>query len=143
MEAGIDKAHSGIRLLADILDISGFCALFFLISMINGSEYPILYPFGWAVQIGYLLYSIILPSIWTGYILGKRIFRIKIEKANGKAVTFFDMFIRECIGKFIFGYLSFGMTTVISGLMITFRKDRRAIHDFLAGTMVNNDWNIK
>lgn len=44
------------------------------------------------------------------------------------------MFLREVIGKFLLSYITFGVATIVS--MVIFRKDKRAIHDFIGGTYV-------
>jgi uncharacterized RDD family membrane protein YckC len=46
-------------------------------------------------------------------------------------------FLREWVGKFLLPFITFGITTIISIFMVIFRKDKRAIHDFLAGTYVS------
>ncbi|MCP3033077.1 RDD family protein [Halobacillus sp. A1] len=84
----------------------------------------------------YTVYLTILPVLWGGYIIGKRIIKVRVVKLNHKRLSVFDMFVREFIGKFVLGYVSLGLTALISACMVAFLKDRRAIHDFLAGTYV-------
>lgn len=64
---------------------------------------------------------------------------IKIEKVNGTKLTLLDMFIREVIGIFLLGVVTFGLSTVIGGLMVLFRRDKRGIHDLLSGTFVKTE----
>ncbi|MGR9049833.1 RDD family protein [Halobacillus faecis] len=93
---------------------------------------------GWLWQVIYVSYLTVLPVLWSGYVVGKRILTIKIRKEGDQPVGLFQMFIREVIGKFLLGVITFGIASVVSALMIAFRKDKRAIHDLLAQTYVKN-----
>ncbi|SDP46657.1 RDD family protein [Halobacillus aidingensis] len=93
---------------------------------------------GWLWQVIYVSYLTVLPVIWSGYVVGKRILTIKIRKEGDQPVGLFQMFIREVIGKFLLGVITFGIASVVSAFMIAFRKDKRAIHDLLAQTYVKN-----
>ncbi|MYL48374.1 RDD family protein [Halobacillus litoralis] len=93
---------------------------------------------GWLWQVIYVGYLTVLPVIWSGYVVGKRILTIKIRKEGDQPVGLFQMFIREVIGKFLLGVITFGIASVVSAFMIAFRKDKRAIHDLLAQTYVKN-----
>ncbi|WP_394217465.1 RDD family protein [Halobacillus trueperi] len=93
---------------------------------------------GWLWQVIYVSYLTVLPVLWSGYVVGKRILTIKIRKEGDQPVGLFQMFIREVIGKFLLGVITFGIASVVSAFMIAFRKDKRAIHDLLAQTYVKN-----
>ncbi|MER2079703.1 RDD family protein [Psychrobacillus psychrotolerans] len=69
----------------------------------------------------------------------KRTVNIRIEKLNGKRLKISDTVVREILGKFVLGYATFGLTIIASALMVLLRKDKRAIHDFLAGTYVTSE----
>lgn len=71
-------------------------------------------------------------------LVGKRILTIQIRKEGDQPVNLFQMFIREVIGKFLLGVITFGIASVVSACMIVIRKDKRAIHDLLAQTYVKN-----
>lgn len=135
-----DRSSFGIRVMAFIIDgtlMTLPIALF--IFLVNG-RFSLDFTQGMIWNLLYVVYSTITPVYWDGYVIGKKIMNIKIVKANGSALTLSDMFLREVVGVFILGYLTAGMSTLISGLMVLFRKDRRAIHDMLAGTFVENTY---
>ncbi|CDQ19411.1 RDD family protein [Halobacillus karajensis] len=93
---------------------------------------------GWAWDIVYAAYMTILPVIWNGYVIGKRVLTIQIRKEGDQPVGLLQMFIREIIGKLFLGIATFGIASIISAFMIAFREDKRAIHDKLARTYVKN-----
>lgn len=93
---------------------------------------------GWGWDIVYAAYMTIVPVLWGGYIIGKRLVTIKGRKIGDEPVTLLQMFVREVVGKLIFGYLTLGVSVVVSVFMIIFRKDKRAIHDLMAQTYVKN-----
>ncbi|SEH99998.1 Uncharacterized membrane protein YckC, RDD family [Halobacillus karajensis] len=135
----LDRAGFGMRLFAGVLDtlvivipIGVFVYLYTGTPSLNWTQ-------GVTWNVLYIVYSIILPVIWGGYNVGKRLVNIRINKANGKELNIADMFFREFIGKFLIGYLTVGLSTLVSALMIVFRKDKKAIHDFVAGTFVSNE----
>lgn len=49
------------------------------------------------------------------------------------------MIMREVIGKHILVLASFGISVLISGLMVILREDKRGIHDFIGGTYVSKE----
>lgn len=96
---------------------------------------------GWTWQYIYTLYLTTLPLLWSGYIVGKRMFKIKIKRIDEGKLTLKNMVLREVVGKFLVVYLSFGISNIVSVFMILFREDKRAIHDFIGGTYVSNEKN--
>lgn len=82
-----------------------------------------------------LLYSLLLPVLWSGYTIGKRIFGIRIIKVNGEKLGIGAMIMRVVIAGIIYG-ISLGIAVIVSAIMVAVRKDKRAIHDFIAGTYV-------
>ncbi|MGP4077688.1 RDD family protein [Halobacillus sp. K22] len=85
-----------------------------------------------------LLYLLITPVIWKGYIIGKRIFNIRIVKTSGQNVTLLTMVMRVIVGGLIYA-LTFGIALIVSGIMVLAREDNRSIHDFIAGTYVKHE----
>ncbi|WP_235864051.1 RDD family protein [Sutcliffiella halmapala] len=81
------------------------------------------------------IYMWLIPTIWTGYTIGKKALNIKIEKLDGSDVTLWTMFLRQIIGSIVYA-LSFGILFIVSVFMVIIREDKRAIHDFIAGTCV-------
>ena len=133
-------AGFGIRLLASLID-------FLIISSIMGivfysiyGNYSIKWTKGFTFRFFYTLYLTIIPILWSGYVIGKRICKIKIKRFNDdKNVTIFNMVMREVIGNYIVVLASFGISVLVSGLMVIFRKDKRGIHDFIGGTYVSRE----
>lgn len=72
-----------------------------------------------------LLYGVLFVG-WRGQTPGKMLLRVKIIRADGGEVDYIKAFIRW-IGFSIVGFLAF---------LAAFNKDRRALHDYLAGTRV-------
>lgn len=82
-----------------------------------------------------LLYSIILPVIWSGYTLGKRICGIRIVKMNGSKPGIGTMLLRVIVAGIVIA-VTLGIAVIASAFMVGLRQDKRAIHDFIAGTYV-------
>lgn len=136
----LERAGFGIRILAAIVDsIIIVLPIGMMIYLITG-EISIDWTQGLAFNLPYLFYLTFLPVYWNGYVIGKKIMNIRIVKLDGTDLSLSDMVMREVIGKVLLGYATFGITTVISGLMVLLRHDKRAIHDFLAGTFVENEF---
>jgi uncharacterized RDD family membrane protein YckC len=82
-----------------------------------------------------ILYYLILPVVWVGYTVGKRIVGVQIVKVNGEKVGFGTMLMRVLVASLIY-IVTLGVAGIVSAFMIGLRKDKRAIHDFIAGTYV-------
>ncbi|NBI28371.1 RDD family protein [Chengkuizengella marina] len=117
-----------IRLAASILD-SIFIAIFFtfIFGYIIG--------FGDLSQILDVLYLIIVPVVWYGYTIGKRICNIRIVKMNGENVGLGTMLLRHLVAGFVY-VLTLGIALIVSIFMVALREDKRSVHDFIAGTYV-------
>jgi len=63
---------------------------------------------------------------------------IRIAKVSGERLSLGTMFLRHAVGGLLCG-ITFGITGLISALMVRLRRDKRALHDFLAGTYVTHD----
>lgn len=85
-----------------------------------------------------LLYSLLLPVFWSGYTIGKRIAGIRIAKVNGGKVGFGTMLLRIIVASLVYG-ITLGIALIVSAFMVGLREDKRAIHDFIAGTYVTYD----
>lgn len=92
-----------------------------------------------AVQLGEglftLAYAVVLPGIWYGYTVGKRILGVRVVKTDNKDVHIGTMLLREFVGGVIYAF-TLGIALVVSIFMVALRRDKRAIHDFIAGTYV-------
>lgn len=84
------------------------------------------------------LYSLLLPVLWGGYTIGKKLCGIRIAKLDGTPPTIWTMLLRQVVSGLFYG-LTLGIGVIISAIMVGVREDRRAIHDFIAGTEVVYD----
>lgn len=133
-------ASFGRRLLANFLDSLILTALGGLGYFLIVGDYSIEWSNGWTWQIIYTLYLTITPVLWSGYVIGKRICKIKIKRFKDDGnVTLGNMVMREVVGLLILGTITFGISVIVSIFMVLFREDRRAIHDFVGGTYVSYD----
>ena len=80
-------------------------------------------------------YLLLTPVFWRGYDVGKKTMGIRIVKKDGRNVHIGNMLIRNVAGG-LFYLITFGFGVLISALFVLFRKDRRAVHDLMAGTYV-------
>lgn len=85
-----------------------------------------------------ILYYILIPVIWSGYTLGKRIFGIRIARVDGKKVGLGTMIMRNIVAGIAYLF-TLGIGFIVSAFMVGLREDKRTIHDFIAGTYVTYD----
>jgi uncharacterized RDD family membrane protein YckC len=81
------------------------------------------------------LYYLIIPVIWSGFTVGKRALGIKIIRTDGKKVGIGTTLKRYILASLVY-VITFGIACIISVFMVGLRKDKRSIHDFIAGTQV-------
>ncbi|WP_336780199.1 RDD family protein [Paenibacillus illinoisensis] len=127
------KAGFWIRLGASILDgIIIALPLMVIAGLITGnfdSDEPI-------AQILSALYSILLPVFWYGRTLGKRICGIRIQRYDThEPPGIGTMVMRVVVAGLVYG-ITFGIGFIASVIMVAVREDKRALHDFIAGTEV-------
>ncbi|QBP39722.1 RDD family protein [Paenisporosarcina antarctica] len=82
-----------------------------------------------------ILYSIIVPILWYGYTVGKRIMKIRIVKVDGSKLGIGAMLMRVVVAALIY-IVTLGIAAIVSAFMVGLREDKRAIHDLIAGTYV-------
>jgi len=82
-------------------------------------------------EISVLVLTIIFWDKWGGTTPGKRVVGIKIVDAK----TFGDISNKQAITRSL-GYIPSTLLFGIGFLMVLFRKDKRALHDLLADTLV-------
>ncbi|WP_112180211.1 MULTISPECIES: RDD family protein [Paraliobacillus] len=129
-----------IRLGARALDGIIITTVFALVYGLIMGKIPIDLTQEWTWQIVITAYATILPVLWCGYSIGKKICRINIRRyADDGQVTFWNMFLREVVGYQLLSIVTFGVSIIISAFMVAFLKDKRAIHDFISGTYVKRD----
>lgn len=81
------------------------------------------------------LYYLITPVIWSGFTVGKRVVGIKIVRTDGKKVGIGTTLKRYILASLVY-IVTLGIALIISAFMIGLRKDKRSIHDLIAGTQV-------
>jgi len=87
----------------------------------------------------YLLYGLIVPVVWGGYNVGKKICGIRIRKVDDEMPpTIGTMLLRQVVGSLVYA-VTLGIGLIVSAIMVAVRDDKRAIHDFIAGTEVVRD----
>jgi len=84
------------------------------------------------------LYALLLPVVWGGRTVGKRLCGIRIQRRDGAAPGIGTMLLRQVVGGLIYA-LTLGVGLIVSVFMIALREDKRAIHDFIADTEVVGD----
>lgn len=85
-----------------------------------------------------LVYALVVPVVWNGYTVGKRMMQIRIAKVNGDKLGFGTMFMRTIVSGLVY-VLTLGIGIIVSAFMVGMREDKRAIHDFIAGTYVTRN----
>ncbi|CAH0129269.1 RDD family protein [Peribacillus sp. Bi134] len=84
------------------------------------------------------LYMLIVPILWYGYTVGKRIMGIRIVRVDGRKLGIGTMLLRYLVAALVYA-ITFGIGFIVSAFMVGIRKDHRAIHDFIAGTYVTSN----
>ena len=92
----------------------------------------------WFTTIGQNFYTFILPILWAGYTIGKRIVGVRIVKVDGSSVDVWTMVKRVIIAGIVYG-ITLGIGLIVSCFMVGLREDKRSLHDFIAGTYVTHD----
>jgi uncharacterized RDD family membrane protein YckC len=132
MDQVIKPAGFWIRLLGNLLDgviISIPLALIgFLITGDFDNDDPVTSIIGF-------IYAVAVPILWYGYTVGKRIVGVRIVKVNGKKLGIGAMLLRVLVAGIVYG-LTLGIALIVSVFMVVFRKDKRSLHDMMAGTYV-------
>jgi uncharacterized RDD family membrane protein YckC len=87
---------------------------------------------------GNILYSIIVPVLWVGFTVGKKIMGIRIVKVDGSKIGYGVMILRVIVGGIVY-VVTLGIGLIVSAFMVGLRDDKRAIHDLIAGTYVTKN----
>ncbi|PLY12567.1 MAG: hypothetical protein C0624_00835 [Desulfuromonas sp.] len=88
--------------------------------------------YGALVNLLGLLYYIV-PTAISGQTLGKKVCGIRVVSENGK-VGWLRAILRETVGKWISAFI-----LGIGFIMVAFHKEKRGLHDLIAGTWVIKD----
>ncbi|PUB13385.1 RDD family protein [Paenisporosarcina sp. OV554] len=82
-----------------------------------------------------ILYSILIPILWYGYTVGKRIMNVRIVKVDGSKLGIGAMLMRVIVAGLIY-VVTLGIAAIVSAFMVGIREDKRSLHDLIAGTYV-------
>ncbi|QOR64878.1 RDD family protein [Cytobacillus suaedae] len=131
-----NPAGFGVRLGAAIVDI---IFLFLVSGIITSIIYQEFFmdnePITTTLE---MLYYLLLPVFWYGYTVGKKVLGIRIAREDGERVGFGTMLMRNLVAGLVY-VLTLGIGIIVSAFMVGLREDKRAIHDFVAGTYVTYD----
>ncbi|REB07450.1 RDD family protein [Sporosarcina sp. BI001-red] len=131
-----NRAGLGVRVVASFLDFVLLATIIASVIYLVTGSFSLNFANGVVWQSIYTLYLMVVPIIWSGYVIGKRMCHIQVKRLDDGNVTLSNMFMREIVGYYLIGALTFGVSILISAGMIMFREDKRGIHDFLGGTYV-------
>jgi uncharacterized RDD family membrane protein YckC len=92
----------------------------------------------WFTSLANIVYALVVPAVWSGYTVGKKLLGIRIAKVNGGKVGIGTMFLRSIVGSLVY-VITLGIGLIISAIMVAAREDKRSIHDFIAGTYVTTE----
>ncbi|ESU34110.1 hypothetical protein G3A_02745 [Bacillus sp. 17376] len=88
------------RVLAGILNSLIVCTPIAVIVLLMTGDFTLKWTQGVIFNILYLIYLTFLPTVWKGYIIGKRIVNIRVEKFNGDSLKISDRiavkFVKKC-----------------------------------------------
>jgi uncharacterized RDD family membrane protein YckC len=85
-----------------------------------------------------ILYVIIIPIVWYGYTIGKKLMGIRIVRVDGEKLGIGTMLLRQLVGGILYAF-TFGIAIIVSAFMIGLRSDNRSLHDLIAGTYVTSE----
>ena len=98
-------------------------------------EQIMMFVYGWVISLlcnGYLLQK-------KGQTIGKNVMEIAIVDMDGKQLGLFNIMIKRILPMNIFVYIPvIGQYISILNYLFVFRKNRRCLHDLIAGTQVIN-----
>lgn len=77
-------------------------------------------------------------TIWKfkGYTLGKKLFKVRVEKADGTELAFTDALLREVVVKSLGNTVTGGLMNLGSFVCTCVTREQKAIHDLAAKTRV-------
>lgn len=132
-ESILYKAGFWIRLAASVLDSLIISIPLVIIAGVLTGNFDADEPIAKLLS---ALYSILLPVYWYGRTIGKRICGIRIRQYDThEPPKIGTMLMRVVVAGLVY-VLTLGIGVIVSAFMVGMREDRRAIHDFVAGTEV-------
>lgn len=91
-----------------------------------------------AIWLYVMAYYILVPYYWNGYTVGKRVTGVRIVRVDGGKLGFKNTILRMPVTQILYT-ISLLTLYIVTIIMIVLRKDKRAIHDFIAGTYVTTE----
>ncbi|UPR54238.1 RDD family protein [Vibrio cyclitrophicus] len=123
----------GIAMMTPIFLYTDYFQKIFDTGKIDTKELLIASVYGWVVFLlchGYLLQK-------KGQTIGKNVMEIAIVDMDGKQIGLFNIVIKRILPMSIFVYIPvIGQFISILNYLFVFRKNRRCLHDLIAGTQV-------
>lgn len=83
-----------------------------------------------------LVYYILIPMFLKGQTIGKMVFRLKLVNEDSSEVDYKVLFFREAICRILIRNLSFGISSIVSCLVMIIRDDNKTLSDIFAKTKV-------
>jgi uncharacterized RDD family membrane protein YckC len=83
-----------------------------------------------------LLYYMVVPIYIKGQTISKKFLKIKVVNEDGSDVDYKVLFFREAICRILLRSLSFGLTDLISCIIMILRDDNKNLSDVFAKTKV-------
>ncbi|MBN9653425.1 RDD family protein [Halobacillus sp. GSS1] len=122
------------RFFAYVLD---FIIIFLVTGIISYFLYGVFYDGenSYPTDFSGLFYTVLLPVLWSGYTLGRKMAGNRIVRIDGGKVGIGTMILRVIVAGVAYA-LTLGIGFIVSAIMIGVREDKRAIHDFIAQTYV-------
>lgn len=117
-----------VRLLATLLDGLIICLPLGIIFILLTGNWDDIY-----FYLLITIYSIIVPILWHGYTVGKRIMNVRIVKVDGSKLGIGAMLMRYVVAGLIYFPI---IGVIVSAFMVGLREDKRSLHDLIAGTYV-------
>lgn len=82
------------------------------------------------------IFNVIIVWRFKGYTIGKKLFNIKLEKADGEKLAFTDVLLREFVVKIIGNIITGGLLNVGSFIWACITGENKTVHDLAAKTRV-------
>ncbi|MDY4788190.1 MAG: RDD family protein [Bacilli bacterium] len=91
---------------------------------------------GLLIEIYFIGYLVVLPLVNKGATIGQRLFHMAMVKEDGKNVDFKTLFVRQVVGNTLVMVSTFMAASIVSLLLMMFRKDNASIADIVGKTYV-------